>query len=101
MQEVEELQKKIDPADFDPDRADCAALLYNLAIWYEIAYDNSVAISNVIPRDEARRYLAYSLFRSPSQWDTVENDENFKSMRNEGDLEKLKEELDKKLSEER
>ena len=100
IQEVEELKKLMDPADFDPKRADCAAFLYNLAIWYEIAYDKLVEVPNVVPRDEARRYLAYSLVRSPSLWDTVENDENFKSMRDEGDLEKLKEELDKKPSEE-
>ncbi len=97
IQEIEDMKTHIDPADFDPARADCAGYLYNLATWYEIAYDNYIGVRNA--REEARRYLAYSLARSPSLWDTVENDENFKSMRDEGDLEKIKQELDKKLTE--
>lgn len=99
-QEIEDMKKQTDPADFDFKRADCAAYLYNLAIWYQIAYDNYVGIPNVIPRDEARRYLAYSLVRSPNFWDVVQNDDNFKSMRDEGDLEKLKQELREKLDKE-
>jgi hypothetical protein len=101
IKEVEEMKREIDPSDYDPNRADCAAFLYNLAIWYEIAYDKFVDVPNVVPRDEARRYLAYSLARSRSLWDMVENDEIFKSMREERDLEILKKELDKKLCEER
>ena len=59
IQGVEKLKKQLDPADFDPDRADCAAFLYNLATWYTLAYDSYlgdkiVGISNVRPRDEAR-----------------------------------------------
>jgi hypothetical protein len=99
IQEVEVLKTQIDPADFDPCRADCAAYLYNLAIWHELAYDHFIAIPNRIPREEARLYLAYCLARSQSLLDVVENDANFRSMREEGDLEKLKEELDMKLTE--
>lgn len=95
-QEIEDMIAKKDPADFDPDQADCAGLLYNLATWYEIAYDSAIGLSE--SREQARRYLAYSLARSRSLWDWVENDKSFMSMRAEGDLEILKEELDKELS---
>jgi tetratricopeptide (TPR) repeat protein len=98
-QEIEDMKTRIDPADFDPARADCAGYLSNLATWYQIAYDKFVGVPNA--KKEARRYLAYSLARSRSLWDTVENDKNFKSMRDEEDLGVLKEELDKKLREER
>jgi biopolymer transport protein ExbB/TolQ len=100
-QEVEGLKTQMDPAGFEPARADCAAYLYNLATWYQIASDKYVYIPNVKSKDEARRYLAYSLVRSRSFWDIVENDINFKSMGDASDLEILKKELAKKLSEER
>jgi hypothetical protein len=96
--EVVEIEKEMDPADFDPDQPDCAAYLYNLATWYASAYDHYVAISNGEPREQARRYLAYSLARSRSLWDSCESDENFKSLREEGDLAMLKKELDERLS---
>lgn len=66
-------------------------------IWYEIAYDKFVDIGTARSRDEARRYLAYSLVRSSSLRDTVENDESFKSMKDEGDLEILLELLKQAL----
>jgi hypothetical protein len=95
---VEALQKKINPARFDPERADCAAYLYNLAAWFDMAYKNDTGIANVKSRDEARRYLAYSLVRSPSLKDKIENDENsFKSMKEEGDLKELLELLEEAL----
>lgn len=97
IQGMEYIKKESDPADFDAERADCATFLYNLATWYELAYDNYVPIPNVKPREEARRYLAYCLARSQDLWNEVEKDINFQSMRNEGDLEMLKEELHKKL----
>lgn len=84
---IGELQKEIDPARFDPGRADCAAYLYNLATWYQIAYDETIPVANIRPHDEARRYLAYSLVRSQGLRDTLENDRKFTSMRTEGDLE--------------
>lgn len=113
IQEVEKIKKQIDPADFDPQRADCAAYLYNLAIYYGMAYDHLVNISNVVStRDEARRYLAYSLVRSRSVRDMSEqvldekpggkpkNDENIvKRMRDEGDLKILLEIIKKELDE--
>lgn len=100
IQSIEDLKTLIEPADFDPHREDCAVFLYNLATWYQIAYNKYITIPNVIPRNEARRYLAYSLARSRTFWDAVEDDVNFKKMREEGDLVKLKQELSKKLSEE-
>jgi hypothetical protein len=93
-QQVEELQKEIDPAIYDPSRADCAAYLYNLATWYTIAFDETVPMTNVNSRDEARRYLAYSLARSPNLKGKVEKDQIFKNMRTEGDLELLLEFLE-------
>jgi hypothetical protein len=87
VQHVEDLLKEMDPANFDPGRADCAAYLYNLAIWYQKAFDKTVPIANA--RDEARRYLAYSLARSPGLRDRVEKDDNFESMRTSKDLEIL------------
>ncbi len=97
MREIEDMKTQIDPANYDPTRADCAGYLYNLATWYQLAYDNFIGVPNA--KKEARRYLAYSLARSRSLWDWAETDEIFKSMRVEGDLEKLVQELDKKLSE--
>ncbi len=113
MQEVEKIKKQIDPADFDPQRADCAAYLYNLAIYYGKAYDHSVNIRDVVStRDEARRYFAYSLVRSQNMRDMAEQmldeqsggkpnyDENiFTMMRDEGDLKILLEIIKKKLDE--
>lgn len=86
---IQGLQKEIDPARFDPGRTDCAAYLYNLATWYQIASDENIPVANTRPHDEARRYLAYSLVRSEGLRDTLENDSNFTTMRTEGDLELL------------
>lgn len=85
-----------DPASFNPKRADCASYLYNLAIWYQLAFDNTIDVPNA--REEARRYLAYSLARSQSQWDKKYLNIHFQSMDQEDALEFLKEELGKKLS---
>lgn len=100
IQEIEDMKTLIDPDNFDPDREDCAVYFYNLATWHQIAYNKFVGVPNAVPWDEARRYMAYSLARSREFWNTVENDVNFESMREGGYLEKLKQELDKKLREE-
>lgn len=100
VQEIEVLKTQMDPANYEPARADCAAFMYNLATWYELASDHSAPVPNVIPREEARRYLAYSLARSPSLWKAAEIDEKFKSIRDSDDLQMLKEALGKRLCEE-
>ncbi len=93
--ELEDMKKKQDPANFDWKRPDCAIYLYDLATWY------ALAPRDIIPnaRQEARRYLAYSLIRSQSLWDQAEGDPNFGKMLFGRYLEVLKDELGKKLRE--
>jgi len=97
IKDVEELKKEIDPADFDPTRADCAVYLYNLATWYSLAYDHYVSVPNVEPKEEARCYLAYALTRSRTLWHIVEKDGNFDGLRKEGDVKELIEILKESL----
>jgi FtsZ-binding cell division protein ZapB len=89
FQQVEELQKDLDPADFSWERADCAVYLYNLATWYIIALDRSVTMIGVNALEKARRYLAYSLARSEDMRDMLEKDAKFDSMRISRDIELL------------
>lgn len=92
---LEELKRKQDPANFNWKRPDCAMYLYDLATWYERVP------RAIIPgaRQEAWRYLAYSLIRSQSLWDQVEGDPNFRDMRYGRDFEIFKDEIGKRLRE--
>lgn len=97
--ELEDTRNELDPADFDPERSDCAIFLYDLASWYAVANDMLIPqFENENFGMKAWRYLAYSLVRSQSKWKQAEEDIIFKVLRFERNLEILKEELRKKLN---
>lgn len=96
--EIEQSKKELDPADFDPRRADCAAYLYNLAYWYVIA-EIKYPVPVPFAKQCARRYVAYCLARSEDLWDIVSKSEVFLEICSKEGLYALKDALDKKREE--
>ena len=77
--EIKESEQEMDPADFDPERPDCAAYLYNLTYWYAIAAKRYPVY--VPPaKQSTRRYVAYCLARSEDLWDTFSNSQVFQEI---------------------
>lgn len=96
--DLERMEIEQNPVDFNPEeQPGCSAYLFNLATWYLTAYDQYKGIPNAL--EKGRRYLAYWLARYPDQWSIA--DESFKNIAGEIDLEPLKQELTRKLAENR
>ncbi|HVB59940.1 MAG TPA: hypothetical protein VNE61_01990 [Ktedonobacteraceae bacterium] len=96
IQKVKRIKEdSIDSASFDFKRADCAAFLYNLASWYGLAHLNRVSIPDVNTRDEARRYLAYSLALSENLRERIEYEDDSQLLYEAVDLGTFREELAK------
>ena len=96
--EVQDLISQ-DPANFDPDRADCGKYLYSLAYWYVLAEKfHPTYIDNA--EQKARLYVAYCLARSANLWDAIKNNDYFKFICGEEGLKALKQILDEKQGEE-
>lgn len=97
IQEVHEniksIKAYIDSDGFDCNQPNCAALLYNLALWYGFANNSGVGNLGVSIRNEARRYLVYSLALSENLRDRVEQEKTFQFLIESNDLKYFKEEL--------
>jgi len=96
-QEVKNMIDQKDPADYDSAHPEWTTYLYNLAIWYELSLKLNAGVHNA--KEEARRYLAYSLARPQSLWNSRYLNQHFDLLYEDGDLEVLQEELRKKLHE--
>ena len=107
IKEVENSKKVVDPASFDPSRADCTTYLYNLALWHVYVarrYPAYVLEYGLEATQNARRYVAYCLARSQDLrfedlWNMISNDELFLHTCGEEGLNILKAALEAKRKE--
>lgn len=92
-QEIQGVVENANPTEFDTTPEVSALYLCNLAYWYALADKKNIGVANA--RQLARRYLTYSVARSPHTiWHGVRNDEDLDSIQNEASLNALKNELD-------
>lgn len=93
--EIQDIVQNVNPAAYDTTPEVSALYLCNLACWYALADQKNVGVANA--RQLARRYLTYSLARSPHTiWHGIRKDEDLESIQNEASLNALKNELDKR-----
>lgn len=109
FKEIKASKKKLDPASFDPGRADCSTYLYNLALWHAYAarwYPAYIREYQLEARQLSRRYVAYCLARSKNQthfedlWNAISNHELFQYACGVDGLNSLKVAIEAKRKEE-